>query len=191
MAYIDYYKVLGVDKNATQDDIKKAYRKLARKYHPDLNPNDPSAKDKFQEINEANEVLSDPESVRNMTHTESTGNMQMNLKHNSRLTVHSKEAEVRVNTGILQMVNTSLADSDMDSEEVMRADSLTSLRNCSDITAPEADAHRQDSADRTSKQNCNSACVKLPRLTNRPLPSMVRPYGSLFRPVLPTDRSSS
>ena len=61
MAYIDYYKILGVDKNASQDDIKKAFRKLARKYHPDLNPNDPSAKDKFQEINEANEVLSDPE----------------------------------------------------------------------------------------------------------------------------------
>ncbi|MDE5677920.1 DnaJ C-terminal domain-containing protein [Phocaeicola sp.] len=61
MAYIDYYNVLGVDKNATAEDIKKAFRKLARKYHPDLNPNDPAAKDKFQEINEANEVLSDPE----------------------------------------------------------------------------------------------------------------------------------
>lgn len=61
MAYIDYYKILGVDKNASQDDVKKAFRKLARKYHPDLNPNDPSAKDKFQEINGANEVLSDPE----------------------------------------------------------------------------------------------------------------------------------
>lgn len=61
MEFIDYYKVLGVDKNATQDDIKKAYRKLARKLHPDLNPNDKEAHKKFQQINEANEVLSDPE----------------------------------------------------------------------------------------------------------------------------------
>lgn len=61
MAYIDYYGVLGVSKTAAQDDIKKAFKKLARKYHPDLNPNDPTAKHKFQEINEANEVLSDPE----------------------------------------------------------------------------------------------------------------------------------
>ena len=61
MAYIDYYKTLRLSKNATTDDIKKAYRKLARKYHPDLNPNDESAHKKFQEINEANEVLSDPE----------------------------------------------------------------------------------------------------------------------------------
>ncbi|WP_128331060.1 DnaJ C-terminal domain-containing protein [Apibacter sp. HY039] len=61
MAFIDYYKVLGLDKNATQDDIKKAYRKLARKYHPDLNPDDKEAHMKFQQINEANEVLSDAE----------------------------------------------------------------------------------------------------------------------------------
>src|SRR5262245_22235231 len=61
MEFIDYYKILGVDKNASADDIKKAYRKLARKLHPDLNPNDKEAHKKFQEINEANEVLSDPE----------------------------------------------------------------------------------------------------------------------------------
>ncbi|WP_346984475.1 J domain-containing protein [Chryseobacterium sp. POE27] len=61
MAYIDYYKILGVDKSATQDDIKKAYRKLARKLHPDLNPDDKEAERKFKEINEANEVLSNPE----------------------------------------------------------------------------------------------------------------------------------
>jgi curved DNA-binding protein len=61
MAFIDYYKILGVDKGATEKDIKAAYRKLARKFHPDLNPNDADAKQKFQQINEANEVLSDPE----------------------------------------------------------------------------------------------------------------------------------
>ena len=61
MAYIDYYKVLGISKSANQSDIKKAYRKLARKYHPDLNPNDTIAEKKFKEINEANEVLSNTE----------------------------------------------------------------------------------------------------------------------------------
>ena len=61
MEFIDYYKVLGINKSATQEDIKKAYRKLARKLHPDLNPNDKEAHKKFQQLNEANEVLSDPE----------------------------------------------------------------------------------------------------------------------------------
>jgi curved DNA-binding protein len=61
MAFIDFYKILGIQKSASEKDIKKAYRKLARKYHPDVNPNDDSAKKKFQEINEANEVLSHKE----------------------------------------------------------------------------------------------------------------------------------
>ena len=61
MDFIDYYKILNLDRNATDADIKKAYRKLARELHPDLNPNDKEAHKKFQQINEANEVLSDPE----------------------------------------------------------------------------------------------------------------------------------
>src|ERR1700747_95370 len=61
MAFIDYYRVLGVPKTASEKEIKDAHRKLARKHHPDLNPNDPEANKKFQQINEANEVLSDPE----------------------------------------------------------------------------------------------------------------------------------
>jgi len=61
MTFVDYYKILGIDKTAQPKDIKSAYRKLARKYHPDLNPNDKDANKNFQQINEANEVLSDPE----------------------------------------------------------------------------------------------------------------------------------
>jgi curved DNA-binding protein len=61
MATIDYYKILGITKSASVASIKKAYRKMARKYHPDLNPNDKTAEKKFKEINEANEVLSNPE----------------------------------------------------------------------------------------------------------------------------------
>lgn len=61
MEFIDYYKLLGIDKTATPKDIKNAYRKQARKYHPDLNPTDKNANSNFQKINEANEVLSDPE----------------------------------------------------------------------------------------------------------------------------------
>jgi curved DNA-binding protein len=61
MEFKDYYKILGVDKNATKDDIKKVFRRLAKKYHPDKNPGDKASEEKFKEVTEANEVLSDPE----------------------------------------------------------------------------------------------------------------------------------
>ena len=61
MEYRDYYKVLGVERNATEDEIKRSYRKLALEHHPDRNPGNNSAEDKFKEINEAYQVLSDPE----------------------------------------------------------------------------------------------------------------------------------
>jgi curved DNA-binding protein len=64
MEYKDYYKILGVEKNSDQKEIKKAYRTLARQYHPDVNPGDKAAETRFKEINEANEVLSDPEKRR-------------------------------------------------------------------------------------------------------------------------------
>ena len=61
MEYKDYYKILGVNRNAEEKEIKKAYRKLARQYHPDVNPGDKAAEEHFKDINEAYEVLSDPE----------------------------------------------------------------------------------------------------------------------------------
>ena len=156
MAYIDYYKILGVDKNASQDDIKKAFRKLARKYHPDLNPNDPSAKDKFQEINEANEVLSDP----------NIGNMRTNSKRRRRrgsMPVEAEEdspalAETAVPIGTRPM--------ERGSRVVMPEDSRTSLNLCSDIEE-EADEAMQASEDKILMQNCTCLFAMRPGPTNR------------------------
>ena len=64
MAVIDYYKILGVDKNIPQKDVRKAYLKRAKQFHPDLHPDDPKAKAKFQALNEAYEVINDPEKRR-------------------------------------------------------------------------------------------------------------------------------
>ena len=61
MADRDFYKILGVERGATEDDIRKAYRKLARKYHPDINPGNKEAENKFKDISVANDVLSDPQ----------------------------------------------------------------------------------------------------------------------------------
>lgn len=166
MAYIDYYKILGVDKSASQDDIKKAFRKLARKYHPDLNPNDPSAKDKFQEINEANEVLSDPENVRSTMNTVSIGSMPMSLKRRSGRgskqvpAVDSPVSEEVMRTDIgIRPTGKAFPD------QVVK-DFLISLNPCLE-GVPEEGVAVPVSVDRTLTQNCICLFVMLPRPINR------------------------
>ncbi len=84
MDYKDYYKVLGVSKDANAKQIKQAYRKLARKYHPDINPGDRGAEVKFKEINEAHEVLSDPDKRGNMISSAATGSNMNDMPSNVR-----------------------------------------------------------------------------------------------------------
>lgn len=152
MAYIDYYKILGVDKNASQDDVKKAFRKLARKYHPDLNPNDPSAKDKFQEINEANEVLSDPEKRKKYDE------YGEHWKHADEFEAQKKAASMPVR---VEAASPALAETvvpigtrpmEKDSRVVMPEDSRISSSLCSGIGA-EADEAAQVSADKILMRN--------------------------------------
>ena len=152
MAYIDYYQVLGVDKTASQDDIKKAFRKLARKYHPDLNPNDATAKDKFQAINEANEVLSDPE----------TGSMPMNLRlrsgHGNR-PVQEVSAASAVQASVVRAVPVSVRTGAVHTgtlptgrsfPETVQAASPISLNRCSDTVHAAVAGRMQVFADRIS-----------------------------------------
>lgn len=152
MAYIDYYKILGVDKNASQDDVKKAFRKLARKYHPDLNPNDPSAKDKFQEINEANEVLSDPEKRKSTMNTANIGNMRTNSKRRRRPASMPVRVEAASPALAETVVPIGTRPMERDSRVVMPEDSRISSSLCSGIGA-EADEAAQVSADKILMRN--------------------------------------
>ena len=176
MAYIDYYKVLGVDKSATQDDIKKAFRKLARKYHPDLNPNDPGAKDKFQEINEANEVLSDPEKRKKYDeygeHWKHADEFEKQ-KHNMEVPVDSEglaepEADsVRTVTAVTGIPAMEEKNSAVHISVAAQVVSLISLKNCSGIVAVQTADEAPDSVDRTIMLNYNFHCVKPPKHTNK------------------------
>ncbi|MFD0778612.1 DnaJ domain-containing protein [Flavobacterium myungsuense] len=87
MDYTDYYKILEINKKATADDIKKAYRTLAKKYHPDKNLGDKKAEERFKLVNEANEVLGDPEKESNMMSWEKIGNKTNKLLTNKGIRV--------------------------------------------------------------------------------------------------------
>lgn len=154
MAYIDYYKILGVDKGASQDDVKKAYKKLARKYHPDLNPNDPDAHRKFQEINEANEVLSDPEKRKKYDQ------YGENWKHADEFEAQQQQ---------YRQYQNGQGGGATGAAPVTAANSPTSSNRCSEAWAAEADAATV-SADRTTRQSCRSLWQTLPKHTSRSSP---------------------
>lgn len=175
MAYIDYYKILGVDKSASQDDIKKAFRKLARKYHPDLNPNDPSAKDKFQEINEANEVLSDPEKRKKYDeygeHWKHADEFEAQKKARQQAVAlavpeASADSVVAVRDSLMVTERIGIRPTvAKDSPEVMPVVSPISSNRCSGIGAE--DKALPDSVDRTLMRSFIFHCVMLLRRINR------------------------
>ena len=169
MAYIDYYGVLGVSKTASQDEIKKAFKKLARKYHPDLNPNDPTAKQKFQEINEANEVLSDPEKRKKY---DAYGE---NWKHADEVAVAAAAVWV-VASGPLQREEVSA----VTSTETKVNFPISS--NPYSVNAGEAaEEVRLDSKGRTSMPNCIFLYAMPQRPTNKSWKSTVKRSGSPCR----------
>ena len=178
MAYIDYYKILGVDKSASQDDIKKAFRKLARKYHPDLNPNDPSAKDKFQEINEANEVLSDPEKRKKYDeygeHWKHADEFEAQKRAQQQAGGFggagvSADSAVRVRISPTVTEPIGIVPMDEGFSPVASAERILRLLRikCSDTGEEEAQQVLRDSADRTLMPNCTSPSAKRPKPTNR------------------------
>jgi len=171
MAYIDYYKILGVDKSASQDDIKKAFRKLARKYHPDLNPNDPSAKDKFQEINEANEVLSDPEKRKkydeygeHWKHADEFEAQKRAQQQAGGFGGADSVAEDKVSPMVTEHIG--IAPMEKAFPEVTPVASLTSSSRCS-ATGEARDKVLRDSVDRTLMRSFICRFVMLLRRINR------------------------
>lgn len=159
MEYIDYYKILGLNKDASTDDIKKAYRKLARKHHPDLNPNDKEAVKLFQQINEANEVLSDPEKRKNMISTVQTGNMQSNLRKRE----SSKGLQARAVPTPLAVGNT------IRMAAVRREIFPISSLLCLVIRGVAPGAGNRSLKGRTIVPHCRSICRKHTRPISKPL----------------------
>ena len=172
MAYIDYYSILGVDKTATQDDIKKAYRKLARKYHPDLNPNDPSAKEKFQAINEANEVLSDPEKRKKY---DAYGE---NWKHADEFEAQQRAYQARQ------------GDAAGGTEYWYSTDGQHFTGGFA-VEVQATGGEEEPSEGRISKRSCTLRCVRRRRRISRLLPWAEKPCVSRCLQVWRTGRSSS